>query len=378
MFRIAFWVLSVVIPVALLVEAPSADAQIVPAAPLNRPLPGYPAAADTTEGAVKLRFRIDVDGRATDVTILEARPAGVFDAAALSAVSQWRYSPRTENGTPVEQADNNVLLKFQPPAPNEAPIVIRNAPAYYPRGAFDQGIEGDVTVKFDVSAIGMAEHASVIESTVPSVFDASALLALKTMRFGLRLVDGTAQPAMNVKMNIPFRVKDALLAPIRISQGKPAYPLSALKAGLQGFCMTHFSIREDGSTDDVELLFTYPRDVFRQSCLDFIRNLKYARPAEEPRGHVDREHSIRVEFLIGSPGSAPKNDLRAGEWVRIQYTVTSDGHVTDAKVLQTSNPDVRWRAALEQVREQHVRPIFENGVAVEKPGQIVVITGPED
>jgi TonB family protein len=355
----------------------AAHAQSVPAAPLDRPLPEYPAAAKAIEGAVKLRFRIALDGRVTDVSIVEANPPGMFDQAALDAVRQWFYQPRTEDGKTVEQPDNSVLLKFKPPPPETAPELIRGQVAYYPREAFDHKIEGDVTVGFDVNTLGIVEHAAVSESTVPDVFDKAALTALETMRFRTAVIDGVAQPAANQKMTIPFRLANARLDAIKISSGSLVYPRQALNAGLQGYCMTHYRIQEDGSVSDVEILDTYPREIFRQSCLNYIQTLKYAPPGEEPRGHVARERSMQIRFVIHAPASALRRDMKPDDWVRIQYTVTKDGHAKDVKVIQTSGPDVPTEDALEQIRDRRLKPFVENGVPTDKPNQIVVVTGPK-
>jgi TonB family protein len=39
----------------------------------------------------------------SDITVAGAEPAGVFEAAALSAVRRWRYEPVQRNGQAVEQ-----------------------------------------------------------------------------------------------------------------------------------------------------------------------------------------------------------------------------------------------------------------------------------
>jgi TonB family protein len=38
-----------------------------------------------------------------DVGILDSNPGDVFNEAATEAVSQWRFEPSLENGTPVEK-----------------------------------------------------------------------------------------------------------------------------------------------------------------------------------------------------------------------------------------------------------------------------------
>jgi len=60
---------------------------------LRRSPPVYPARAlvRKTEGWVKLQLIIDATGKVADARVLDAKPSGVFDAAALKAVRRWRF-----------------------------------------------------------------------------------------------------------------------------------------------------------------------------------------------------------------------------------------------------------------------------------------------
>jgi TonB family protein len=67
--------------------------------------PVYPARAERakTEGWVELDFTVTEDGDVKSVTVRAANPAGVFDSAAIAALSQWRYKPVLEAGKPAPQ-----------------------------------------------------------------------------------------------------------------------------------------------------------------------------------------------------------------------------------------------------------------------------------
>jgi protein TonB len=67
--------------------------------------PRYPTAAlrRAQEGWVDLDFTVASDGAVTDIAVRGASPSGVFEDAAIKAVSQWRYVPVKRNGRPVEQ-----------------------------------------------------------------------------------------------------------------------------------------------------------------------------------------------------------------------------------------------------------------------------------
>ena len=47
-------------------------------------------------GTVKAKMAIDPDGKVTEVTIIEAQPARVFDRAVKTALMDWRFEPSGE------------------------------------------------------------------------------------------------------------------------------------------------------------------------------------------------------------------------------------------------------------------------------------------
>ena len=63
--------------------------------PLKRENPRYPRAAFRRgiEGSVLLDFSVDADGHVVAPRVVDATPPGVFDRAALDAVSEWTYQP---------------------------------------------------------------------------------------------------------------------------------------------------------------------------------------------------------------------------------------------------------------------------------------------
>ncbi len=54
-------------------------------------------------GWVELEFTILTDGATGDVVVTNSQPKRTFDAAAVAAVSEWRYRPVVRDGKPVEQ-----------------------------------------------------------------------------------------------------------------------------------------------------------------------------------------------------------------------------------------------------------------------------------
>ena len=68
--------------------------------------PVYPLSArghDDNGGRVELEFTVRADGSVADVDVTHATPPGIYEAAAVDAVRQWRYEPIQRDGHAVDQ-----------------------------------------------------------------------------------------------------------------------------------------------------------------------------------------------------------------------------------------------------------------------------------
>ncbi len=67
----------------------------VPPQPMSQEMPVYPLRARLLgiEGRVELMLVVAADGRVAKVTVTYSCPPGVFDEAAVEAVSRWTYKP---------------------------------------------------------------------------------------------------------------------------------------------------------------------------------------------------------------------------------------------------------------------------------------------
>jgi TonB family protein len=75
--------------------------------------PKFPDVARTRgiDGWVDLRFVVGTDGAVSDVDVVGAQPAGIFEQAALDAVRHWRYQPVMQDSHAVSQRAR-VRLRF--------------------------------------------------------------------------------------------------------------------------------------------------------------------------------------------------------------------------------------------------------------------------
>jgi periplasmic protein TonB len=74
--------------------------------------PEYPEAAldANLSGSVTVEFVVDLSGRPRDVRVVESKPRGTFDYAAVAAVSQWRFEP------PPAEVPTRTVIRFAAPS----------------------------------------------------------------------------------------------------------------------------------------------------------------------------------------------------------------------------------------------------------------------
>ena len=73
--------------------------------PLQRIPPQYPrdAARSGITGWVQLEVLVNADGTVRSAKVMDAKPRGIFEAAAVQAVMRWKFKPKIKDGKPVEQ-----------------------------------------------------------------------------------------------------------------------------------------------------------------------------------------------------------------------------------------------------------------------------------
>ncbi|MFP5408888.1 MAG: TonB family protein [Gammaproteobacteria bacterium] len=75
----------------------------VPPRALHDIVPAYPDAArrEALTGKVRLRLKLEADGRVSDVEVVDAEPPGLFEDSARATFAAARFSPAYRAGRPV-------------------------------------------------------------------------------------------------------------------------------------------------------------------------------------------------------------------------------------------------------------------------------------
>ena len=69
--------------------------------------------SDGIEGYVLLEFIVTKTGAVMDPVVIEAKPPGIFDRAAINAALKFKYKPKVVNGEPIDVAGVRNLITFE-------------------------------------------------------------------------------------------------------------------------------------------------------------------------------------------------------------------------------------------------------------------------
>jgi protein TonB len=83
--------------------------------PIVKVAPVYPRRAQTRgiEGYVIVEFVVTKTGAVINPVIIESKPPGIFDRAALSAAVKFKYKPKVVNGEPIDVAGVRNRITFE-------------------------------------------------------------------------------------------------------------------------------------------------------------------------------------------------------------------------------------------------------------------------
>ena len=90
----------------------SSDGEYLPIVKVN---PQYPRRAQTRgiEGYVLLEYIVTKTGAVRDPVVIEAKPPGIFNRAAINAALKYKYKPKVVNGEPIDVAGVKTRISFE-------------------------------------------------------------------------------------------------------------------------------------------------------------------------------------------------------------------------------------------------------------------------
>ena len=185
-----------------------------------------PALLDSVLGAIRLRARPTYGARRGVIvaTVLLAGAAlaaiGVMqlheltgdDSAPTSvpalSVPTTSSAPADTTGNPTSAARGAGSLPVDTAAIELSVIPLVRTPPDYPVTALERGLQGSVTLRFDVTATGVVENVGVVEST-DAVFEDTAASALAQWTYLPRVAAGKRVATLNQQTVLRFQLDNS-------------------------------------------------------------------------------------------------------------------------------------------------------------------------
>ena len=358
-------------------DAGIAFAADTPASPISRNASIYPDSAGRQSGTVDLSFTIDPTGHVTDAKVIGSSAPGVFDQTALATVAAWTYQPRLHDGQPVAQTDNKIRLDFEPPQVDAADLTtIIPLNPHYTVAAYRARQEGDVTLSFDVDALGQPQNIKVVNATNPGWFDDEAIESLSESLFQPTLINGVPQEVDGITTTMQFRLSTAKIVPTVLARISPDWPWDLRKQGIEGTGVVQLIVDPSGSVKAANILYSTPSSEFGKAVARAGLEWRFAAVDPDVASHMDLKFKLRINFRFLNAKYQRHYALKPNQWVKIGYTLSKTGHPIDIRLLGTSSPEVNWQAAMDQLHESIMEPQKVNGIPVDAPNLETTIEGP--
>lgn len=121
-------------------------------------------------------------------------------------VATIKYDRPTRNGVKFRPTLKNLMGAGSGSSPGPS---VRINPRY-PRDAAINGIEGRVTLSFDISELGTTENISVVEAIPRGVFNKAAIKALRKWKYSVKIENEQAMKQPGQLITLEFKLESDL------------------------------------------------------------------------------------------------------------------------------------------------------------------------
>lgn len=83
---------------------------------------------------------------------------------------------------------------------------------------------------------------------------------------------------------------------------EPKYPVQAARDGINGWVQLRFSIMEDGSVDEVEVINAEPKRVFDREAIRALKRWKYSPKIENGKALKQPGQKVQLDFNLDTGG----------------------------------------------------------------------------
>ncbi|HET7571026.1 MAG TPA: energy transducer TonB [Gammaproteobacteria bacterium] len=200
---------------------------------------------------------------------------------------------------------------------------LHTPPPEYPRAEYRDAVSARIEIMYTVRADGTTDDLHIITPNAPEPFKEATRDAVARWTFHPATVDGQPQ-ARRVKQTISFHPPQAALdahrramaqaaqhhapsapsgrgrgpsihgpAPVPVHIVSPEYPAAAARRHTDGYVVVAFTVTADGSTSDIQVVSSSPRDTFDAAARAAVAHWRF-----KPYRIDGKPASVRVQQRI--------------------------------------------------------------------------------
>lgn len=205
--------------------------------------------------------------------------------------------------------------------------------ATYPKGVYQKGHDGYVTVVFDVSKRGQVQNPCIVDSSYPGLFDLYALQAVRDYRY--KNMTRPRELVQGVTSTVPFTLDSNPTYYV-----PPEYPRDALEFGYQGYVVVSFGLKRDGKVRRLETTGAVPVEIFEKAALDAARQFRFDTERFSRDETVEHKFSFSLDskpnnLVVPEYPEAAKEQGLQGHVV-VEFSINSGGSVDGAYAIYSS------------------------------------------
>ncbi|HEX5793140.1 MAG TPA: TonB family protein [Rheinheimera sp.] len=135
-----------------------------------------------------------------------------------------------------------------------------------------------------------------LRTKLESRLEGKAVFTSLNNQFGKTALEGNLYPTANRYIAADPRVKP-------ISQPEPEYPGYFERAGVSAWAVVHYDITEDGKTDNVSVVASFPVESINEYVLKAVQNWRFEPPTDlygEPVRLEMQAHTFRIKAYVSA------------------------------------------------------------------------------
>ncbi|HET7586981.1 MAG TPA: energy transducer TonB [Gammaproteobacteria bacterium] len=220
----------------------------------------------------------------------------------VSGLTSFATQPTHNASTEQETSGRGPVVKPLRPIRMQAP--------QYPAAALGDRASATVKVMFTVREDGSTDNIRILTQNAPEAFQNATRDAVRSWRFHPTTVDGDPR-AQRVTQTIHFTPPPRAPAPKSAPQSSgrgpslsgpapvpvhivpPQYPRAAARRHAHGYVVVAFTVNSNGSTSDIEVVSSEPRQLFDKAARDAVQQWLF-----KPYRIDGKPASIRVKQRI--------------------------------------------------------------------------------